>query len=123
MSTSLGVYPLLLIEFSGLGSCCSLCRLGGCFHCDAAGYQQETCRGTEAANGGCRQALATDGSIHGEMTPEVVFPSISVLRALQLFMTPLPQSFSFYGEMVAAHGRIEDFLKRFPPREQQVAGH
>ena len=57
----------------------------------------------------------------GEMTPEVVFPSISVLRALQLFMTKLPQSFSFFGEMVAAHGRIADFLTRFPPREQRVA--
>eukprot|EP00927_Polykrikos_kofoidii_P005482 TRINITY_DN12171_c1_g1_i1.p1 TRINITY_DN12171_c1_g1~~TRINITY_DN12171_c1_g1_i1.p1 ORF type:complete len:1315 (+),score=177.47 TRINITY_DN12171_c1_g1_i1:97-4041(+) len=58
----------------------------------------------------------------GRMEADVVFPSLTVLRGLQLYMSMLPTIFSNVGEFATAHNRVQAFLLSLPLVEQRKHG-
>ncbi|CAE8652584.1 unnamed protein product, partial [Polarella glacialis] len=54
----------------------------------------------------------------GAMTPEVIFPALTILRALQIMMGILPLGFSALADSATSHKRIYRFLLAHPLRPQ-----
>lgn len=56
--------------------------------------------------------FCTYALLGGEMTVEIVFPSLIVLRVLQIMMSLLPTSFSAIAELTTSCSRLQMFLQK-----------
>jgi len=56
--------------------------------------------------------FSTYALLGGEMTVEIVFPSLIVLRVLQIMMSLLPTSFSAIAELTTSCARLQTFLQQ-----------
>lgn len=56
--------------------------------------------------------FSTYALLGGEMTVEIVFPSLIVLRVLQIMMSLLPTSFSAIAELTTSCSRLQMFLQQ-----------